>query len=94
MNALVAALELALAALAVVYVQAMVGSRTSRAWHAWLVRALLLVLGAAVGLTALDLSPAVPGWLAFAIGFGFVHLPPAVVLFLKRQRPPRTAPPR
>lgn len=72
---------------AAVYVHALVGTRAASTFQAWLIRAVLLVVGIGFGLVGVGPYQApVPDWLAFGAGFGAVHIPPAAVLFIKRQR--------
>lgn len=50
-------------------------------------RVILLVVGLAFGYAAaISYMEGVPRWLAFIAGFGVVHIPPAVVLMIKRAR--------
>ena len=50
-------------------------------------RAILLVVGAAFGYVAmLSFAGGPLQWLAFLAGFGAVHVPPAIVLLIKRAR--------
>lgn len=49
-------------------------------------RAFLVVLGAGVGVVMMGMPGSESGMLGFVIGFGLVHVPPALVLVLKRWR--------
>lgn len=50
-------------------------------------RLVLLGVGVAVGyVAASEMSGTLPALLAFLIGFGAVHLPAAMILFIKRAR--------
>ena len=52
-----------------------------------LTRVVLLVVGAAIGYLAAAWYPAGPlRWAAFLAGFGAVHVPPAILLLIKRAR--------
>jgi hypothetical protein len=68
------------------FAQWRVGEFTATRTRVWVTRAFLLALGVAVGvLTMRSAQP--PGSIAwFLIGFGLVHVPPAIVLFLKGLR--------
>lgn len=56
------------------------------AWRAALVRAVLACAGMAWGsVTAGTVAPGGPVALAFLAGFGIVHLPAAVILFVSEQ---------
>ena len=53
----------------------------------WLTRAILLALGVGVGLVSMRaMQPAGDAIVWFLIGFGVVHVPPALVLLLKGLR--------
>ena len=70
-----------------VFAQWRVGDFTVTRARAWLTRALLLALGAGVGWTSvLTAQPADDAIVWFLIGFGLVHVPPALVLWLKEIR--------
>lgn len=48
---------------------------------------ILLGLGLVFGYVTADTYPEPPlRWLAFLVGFGAVHIPPAIVLLIKRAR--------
>lgn len=49
-------------------------------------RAFLVVLGAGVGVVMMGIPGSESGIIGFVIGFGLVHVPPAIVLMLKRWR--------
>jgi hypothetical protein len=53
-----------------------------------LARGVLVLVGVAFGLVAANYyaSPELPAALVFASGFGFAHVPAALILMLKRQR--------
>ena len=51
-----------------------------------LLRVFLLGLGTAMGVVIFGLPGAQNGALDFVIGFGLAHVPPAILLFLKRLR--------
>lgn len=61
---------------------------TRSARNAWAVRGLLVVLGIAVGVTLVRVNGAGgnAALALFLLGFGLVHVPPAIVLLLKRWR--------
>jgi hypothetical protein len=81
-------LELAAIALCSIagFAQWRVGAFTATPTRAWVTRAFLAALGAAVGVVMMRYAQ--PGdavaWLV--IGFGLVHVPPAIVLLLKGLR--------
>ena len=53
----------------------------------WIARMVLLVAGVAVGtVSARYVNDPLPAALAFLIGFGAVHVPAAVILFVKQER--------
>lgn len=70
-----------------IYAQWRVASFTSGAGRVALVRFILIAVGIGFGLTSVA---AVEGTLAkvlgFAIGFGLVHMPAAIILFIKGKR--------
>jgi hypothetical protein len=74
---------------AAAYFQCMVERYTAGKGKAWLSRAVLFVIGIALGYVTSKGSGAVLGadaLLLFVIGFGLVHVPAAFILFLKHQR--------
>jgi pilus assembly protein TadC len=87
MTLLVAMLLLAAAHVtAAAYAQQRIPRHTA-ADRVLLTRALLLVVGTAVGVLAASyFSAPLPALLAFLIGFGTVHVPAALILFIKRER--------
>ena len=68
------------------FAQWRVGDFTATPTRAWITRVVLLALGVAVGvLTMRNAQPAGDvAW--FLVGFGLVHVPPAIVLLLKGLR--------
>jgi hypothetical protein len=56
--------------------------------NAWALRALLALLGVVVGFTLMRVNDAAgsAALALFLLGFGLVHVPPALVLLLKRWR--------
>lgn len=72
---------------AAAYAQWAVPRLTRGAVNGWALRLLLVLLGAAVGLSLAQLNGNGTGTFAlFVLGFGLVHVPPALVLLLKRLR--------
>jgi tellurite resistance protein TehA-like permease len=69
------------------YAQYRIPAHTATPANAWLVRAVLALVGIALGyvgsLYAQDPAGAL---VAFLAGFGVVHFPAAVILFIKRAR--------
>lgn len=58
---------------------------TATRTRVWITRAFLFALGVAVGfVTMRNVQPGSIAW--FLTGFGLVHVPPAIVLFLKGLR--------
>ncbi|MEQ9133297.1 MAG: hypothetical protein RJQ08_07800 [Salinisphaeraceae bacterium] len=49
-------------------------------------RSLLAFTGLGTGLIAMNSLTDRPAWLAFAVGFGVIHIPAAAIIYLKRQR--------
>ena len=83
LNAIFAALLLAVA----VYVHHRIASYTATRRNVFLTRAVLAVVGVLAGWVASAYAP--PGAaaiLAFAQGFGIIHVPAALILLLKRAR--------
>jgi hypothetical protein len=78
----------ALAALVALYAQAHVPDFTAGTAKAMLTRTLLAGVGLALGFVAASAYPTdrLAGLLSFIIGFGIVHVPAAVILFIKGQR--------
>jgi hypothetical protein len=73
---------------AAVYAQYRIPFHTANAYQARLTRALLGIIGVAMGWAAIRYQQAagLRALLAFLNGFGAVHVPAAAILFLKRQR--------
>lgn len=69
------------------YVQTQVPVYTKGRGRAMTARAILVVVGIGFGLTgAAYVYGGLPQLLAFLIGFGLVHVPAAVILFIKGRR--------
>ena len=80
------AVAAALLALAV-YAHHRIAAHTASPRNAMLTRAVLAVVGLALGSVAvLSAPPAVSAPLLFLQAFGVVHLPAAIILFFKRAR--------
>jgi hypothetical protein len=80
---LVAAAHLAAAA----YAQQRIPRYTAGRWRVMFTRAVLLIVGIGVGcVSASYVSDPLVASLAFVIGFGAVHVPAAVILFIKHER--------
>ena len=82
-------LPFALALLAVAaFAQWTIPQFTRGTRNAWALRLLLIVLGLAVGYTLVRVNGATADSVLplFLLGFGLVHVPPAIVLLLKRWR--------
>lgn len=87
MEMLLPALSALLLLAAAVYVQWQVPAYTKAGAKVALTRALLIAVGIGFGLTsAAYVSGRLPQMLAFTIGFGLVHMPAAVILFIKGRR--------
>jgi hypothetical protein len=82
LNLLLAAVLLALAA----YAQHRIAFFTAGSGKTALTRAVLAVVGLLAGWVGAAYAPPGLGWIAFIQGFGVVHLPAALILFLKRAR--------
>lgn len=84
LTVLAALLLLTLAA----YAQLQIPRFTKRSGgRVFMTRALLIVVGIGFGLVgAAQYDVSLWKWLAFLVGFGLVHLPAAVILFIKRER--------
>jgi len=83
MQATLALLLLAAAA----YAQKQIPVFTKGRTNIRIARAILILVGIAFGLTAAAyVRSDLPKLLAFAIGFGIVHVPAAIVLFIKGKR--------
>ena len=83
MQAILALLLLAAAG----YVQKQIPVYTKGGARILAARAILVLVGAAFGLTVTAyVAGDLPKILTFIIGFGVVHLPAAIVLFIKRKR--------
>ncbi|HVL77537.1 MAG TPA: hypothetical protein VM406_16105 [Noviherbaspirillum sp.] len=69
------------------YAQMQIGSHTRGAGRVALTRLLLLAVGLAFGwvVSANAVEPA-ERFLVFVAGFGMVHVPAAVILFIKKRR--------
>ena len=76
----------ALALGAAIYAQQQIPRFTARPRAALLTRVGLLLLGLVFGYVVADnfSSTNAPGVLTFLIGFGAVHVPPALILLIKR----------
>jgi hypothetical protein len=69
------------------YAQGQIPRYTRGSGRIMLTRALLIIVGIAFGwLGTYEVAGRVPQVLAFLIGFGLVHLPAAVILFIKSRR--------
>lgn len=87
MDMLLPALSALLLLAAAAYVQSQVPAYTRGGTRIALTRGLLAVVGIGFGLTcAAYVSGRLPQILAFAIGFGLVHMPAAIILFIKGRR--------
>lgn len=74
---------------AAVYAQWRIPFHTATARHALIARLILLIVGLAFGFVVATIYSNTQGLsslLAFLLGFGVVHIPAAIILFLKRQR--------
>ena len=71
---------------AAVYAQYRLPRHTSGARKALAARAVLAAVGAAFGYVMAYAQSGPGAWLAFFAGFGAVHLPAAVILFVKGAR--------
>ena len=68
------------------FAQWRIGEFTATATRRWSARVILLTLGAAVGIVTMQ-NAQPPGEVAWwLVGFGLVHVPPAIVLLLKGLR--------
>lgn len=74
--------------LGVFYAHLHAGHVADRPRQVWALRIMLVLVGIAFGVvaTAVYLKEMEPDWLVFLAGFGVVHVPAAVIVFLKRQR--------
>src|SRR5262245_43756874 len=87
MNLLFLTLLAAVNLLAAGYAQRQIPTFTAGARRVLFTRLVLLGVGVALGyVAASEMSGTVPALLAFSIGFGAVHLPAAMILFVKRRR--------
>ena len=78
---------LALAGLGVTfYTHLRLGDYVRGQWQTLALRLLLALIGIGVGIMAVYTSVEPAPVLPFLTGFGLVHLPPALVLILKRMR--------
>ena len=77
-----------LAAIVAVYAQARIPDFTAGRAKAALTRTVLAVVGFAVGYLGVAAYPddRLAALLAFIVGFGVVHIPAGVILFIKGQR--------
>jgi hypothetical protein len=82
MTAVAAVVLCAIAAFA----QWRVGDFTSTPARAWLTRAVLAALGIGVGVVFMRTAQPLGSFVWFLVGFGLVHVPPAIVLVLKGLR--------
>jgi hypothetical protein len=75
--------------LVVAYAQYRLPFHTRTRRSAWVARTVLVLVGLAFGgvwALAYDHRPGLEGVLALLMGFGIVHVPAAVILWIKRQR--------
>ena len=83
LHALLAALLLAAAA----YAQWRIGAQTAGRGRVWLTRSVIAGVGLAMGFVASRYVESGPMALfAFLQAFGIVHVPPAIILLVKRMR--------
>jgi hypothetical protein len=70
------------------YTQWTIPAFTRSAGHAWALRLFLVLVGIAVGVTLVRVNGGGgdDALAVFLLGFGVVHVPPALVLLLKRWR--------
>ena len=68
------------------YAQWRIGEFTATRTRVWLTRVFLLVLGVAVGVVTMRNAQPAGSMAWLLVGFGLVHVPPAIVLFLKGLR--------
>ena len=71
------------------YAQFRIARYTAGATRVAFARAVLIVVGIAFGYAAAKAfadGQSIPAWLVFLTGFGLVHLPAAIILFIKRER--------
>jgi len=69
------------------YAQHRIPRHTAGRRRLWFLRAVLFVVGLALGhLSSSPLSDPFLALLAFLIGFGEVHVPAAIILFIKQER--------
>lgn len=72
---------------AAVYVHRQIPLFTKGRGKKLIAHALLIVVGIAFGLTrAIDAVGYLPQIMTFLVGFGLVHLPAAIILFIKSRR--------
>ena len=82
LNLLLAAVLLALAA----YAQHRIALFAAGSGKTAFTRALLAIVGVLAGWVGAAYAPPGLAWIAFIQGFGVVHVPAALILFLKRAR--------
>jgi hypothetical protein len=71
------------------YAQFRIACYTAGATRVVFARVVLIVVGIAFGYVAAKAfadGQSIPAWLVFFTGFGLVHLPAAIILFIKRER--------
>jgi hypothetical protein len=68
------------------FTQWRVADFTSTRTRTWLTRAILAALGVGVGIVFMRTAQPVGSIAWFLVGFGLVHVPPAIVLVLKGLR--------
>lgn len=79
-------IDLVLGVLATVYAHWYLPDTIRSTGQAVVVRSLLAFTGLGTGLIAMNSLADRPAWLAFAVGFGVIHIPAAAIIYLKRQR--------
>jgi hypothetical protein len=69
------------------FTQWRIGDFTATRARTWLTRAILVALGVGVGLASVRAMPSDGNTIVwFLLGFGIVHVPPALVLLIKQLR--------
>jgi hypothetical protein len=72
---------------AAVYAHSRIGDFVKGRSRAIAAHVIVLVVALSFGIvSAMGYGLPAPAWLVFLAGFGMVHIPPAVVLFIKRAR--------